>query len=1316
MPTKRFVCSKDAMMGKAMSGSFSGWNGKDDHLPVGVSVSGTYKFRSVLYFPVSFSGMTSITQARLLLYDNSTGSNLHCIQSNPSSTIIIRRMTDDWGEGGSVSEGILSSNQTWDWNNTATDNTSSGEQTRTLNQGGNGTERSSAITFIVRAWFEGSPNYGIMLINDNESSAGKGVQFFSRSNGNDNWRPVLEIDYETNTAPNPPTNMSPNGSIVTTLTPSLSGTRDDPDTGDYITSAQIKVHGPSYRYLWSPLSTSGDPTSGYLRTNGTNLYISETDGYGTTRSPSDWNSLFIVSQADPSRWVRYLQKTSGTDNGAWVSSAFNSYEASNSFSAYEPVYLFLLNSSTASSYETMWDSGTIPISGSPATFSVPYGSQGVATSLVGNRPYLWTAQTRDQGSLWSGWATLKPFKINTAPSAPTVVVTSTPINDINDSTPEFSITHNDVDFDDQNMYAYQIVVERFVSTWSTVWDSGNVVVSPATTVFVSSGALTFGGNYRVKARTQDSSGVWSQFSAPLTFALHKAGAPINLEPTGGELTGQTPTFSGNAAYSADVITAFWLSAYTEDLSTAMLPPTRYTTGISGGGTGFSKIYPGSSLTPNQGYIWKAKVEVASGDESDWSPNQYFYYADASVPTTTGPSGYGNSVTPTITGSRQVTFNRFQYEIYPSTATTANPGSYIYQSAYLSATISGTNPTTLSAVYGGSPALSYATTYKTRVRVSVDAGATWTSWSGMLSWTTDAALLGSPYSPTDGQWLTTTTPSFYMTSGGGETIDQMQVRLWNAAGSSMIWDSGLIDVANGVTGVGPVVYNGPTLVGGTDYKFDFRYQKTGGATGGFTPKYTLRINGGPNTPSNVVPSSGAVIADSLFPTFRATFSDPEQSIYGDYPTSWTIRIIDENGTVVANKVISSSLVAGENQYIWTASDYAFTYGPTYSWTSWFVDSKSAVGAYAPVVPFKLSQSPNGTITTPTNDSTVSVVNPEINWSYTGGTQGKFKIEAFETDSNGNNPILRFTTPGTNGFVTSNVTSYTIPPSYLKNGKHYVIKLTVVNTDGLVDPSPSDVLVHVQVGAPDPIIGLSITTYPAMSKAELEWDAWQQQTGHTFRAYYIYRRLVNDEEFTLIGTKTHRSDPTYIDWYAGHDVDYEYRVSVVTSKTVSGDTIELESPDDSDGGNIVVGRLVADTWMFVGNDRAEDHIQEFSIVTDEDHVRPVQQEAFETLGSARKVIIRGFVLGNEGNITVMYQGGVQRALPSDPQVLYDETILGRRLIDYLTFNKGPHILKSPFGDVWDVDFAGPEYKWIKGGHLQVTLSWIETGTTTSRGGSI
>jgi hypothetical protein len=69
------------------------------------------------------------------------------------------------------------------------------------------------------------------------------------------------------------------------------------------------------------------------------------------------------------------------------------------------------------------------------------------------------------------------------------------------------------------------------------------------------------------------------------------------------------------------------------------------------------------------------------------------------------------------------------------------------------------------------------------------------------------------------------------------------------------------------------------------------------------------------------------------------------------------------------------------------------------------------------------------------------------------------------------------------------------------------------------------------------------------------------------------------------------------------------------------------------------------------------------------------------------------------------------PLDVQETINETIWGRRIVDYMTQIKtGPWILKSPFGDVWDVTFDSPEFQWQPGGHLQVSVDWVETGQTS------
>lgn len=1308
MATTTVTCTKDAFMGKQISGgTFSGWNGKDDHLPLGKSVSGTYKWRSLVYFPISFSGMTGITSATLKLYSATTGT-VHAIQSGGSSTLQVRRMTDDWGEGTSIGEGNLTGTLSWEWDNRYDHYTEYGAVDKSINQIGdaNGDEQTIDVTSIVTAWFNGQNNYGVILKVSAETTSSEAQQYFARENGNSSRVPKITIVYTTNIAPNAPTSLTPSSAIVNTM-PTFVGTRSDPDSGDFITAAGIQVYGPAALFRWSANTSNANPGSGYINVYGNGYTASESDKNGSSTvaalsSVSVFSDVYIIARTDPSRFYHFTTLNTTADLGTWRTHVFDTKTAG-ALTADEDVYLIFDHISYL-----YWDSATVTISGSPASFSIPYGSNGTPLPIGGNACYIWRARTRDKASEWGPFSGLKTFKANTTPGAPTVTIVSTPTTDINSSTPSFTVTHVDADPDDQKMYYHTAIVEQYSGgAWSTYWDSGSVshIGTPVTTASFDSTVLPFGGHYRIKCRTQDSSGTWSPFSASKEFYTHKA-TMTALAPSGSASTSATPTFTGSAGTSSDVITAYTISVYTADGITQMLAPTRYTTGIVGGGTGFSKLYAGSALTAGVSYVWYVFIETASGDTSDTSAAQSFYVADATVPAITAPIGSASyTITPTITGTRATVYNRFKYEIYPSTSTDAVLGTVIYASASLSATITGAGPTTFSAVYGGSPALVYGTTYRTRVAVSPDAGSTWSAWSGLVTWATDSAALGTPYSPAEGAWITSTAPSFYISRGSTDTIDQMQVRVWNATETTMIWDSGMTNVTNGTTNVGPIAYGGAALTGGITYKWEARYQNTTGAIGGYFTKTAFRVNGAPTTPTDLYPTPSLAFADTLYPTFRATFGDPDQSTNGDTAANWYIRILNNDGTTIHTTIaVPGTIASGANEYIWQSGDFGLTSNVDYTWQTWFTDSKGATGAYSSQSLFKMGVSPNGTITTPTNGSNVSTTKPQIDWSYTGGTQMKYRILVYNSAVDGKRDSLKYNSHYTN----SAATTFTIPSGQLKDKLYYEIVLDVTSTDNLQDPSPSSVNIQVLQAAPDPITGLSLTTFPEKSLIKLGWDQpTSLKTGQSFGWYQIERRMVNDDLFTIIGTTKPITEKEFDDYYAGHDVEYQYRVTIHTSKTGSDD---LESPDGDT--NLANGKLASDVWMFVGHDRAKDHVQEL-FVNDEDHTRPVQQESFETLGSNRKVILRGFVLGNEGNISMTYSGNKLVASATDRQIFYEETVLGRRLIDYLTFHAGPHILKSPFGDVWDVEFASPQYKWVQGGNLQVDLSWVETGQTSQNG---
>ncbi len=959
--------------------------------------------------------------------------------------------------------------------------------------------------------------------------------------------------------------------------------------------------------------------------------------------------------------------------------------------------------------DIMWRSDGVATTGKPTTVTVQYGNPAgsVLRPLISGTFYKWFVWHYDKGSEGSPFpGTISRFKVNSPPHVPDVVV-PTPITDIPDTTPTFSVVHSDPDPNQPTMYGYRVVVEQETSLgasdWTVEWDSGDVDTSgsPATTKQVTSGTLDWGGSFRVKARTKDSDGAWSGYSPYQAFQIHKTATPISLDPSGSETTPLTPVFTGSRGSNVDTITSYWIRVFTDDLQTTMLSETEYTTGITSGST-FSKSYAGSALSASTAYQYQVRLVSSVGGTSDWSALQRFVTVSATVPTVVSPVGENSyTLTPTVTIDRVSTFNRVQFEVYPSTSTTDNLGTVHYASGTISANIApGGLGTRYSATYAGT-ALTWDTLFKIRARVSSDGGTNWSDWSGLVSFRTSSAgvaVLTSVAGDTGTMpWITDTTPDFVITRSGSDTIDKAQVRVWDANGTTLLWDSGLVDVANATTAT--VTYAGSSLPRWLIYSWDARYQSTAGPTGPYAAKKQFKFNGISNVPTFLYPPSAHVFNTVETVAFQAFFSDSDVEIFDDEPTEWEVEVQLSDGTPFDIETDTTGLIVGLNTMVWAGT--ALTAGD-YQWRTRFKDTKGEWGWYSGWQSFSVAAAPNGTITTPTNGSNLATVTPQISWSYTGGTQERFTVRIDETDSSG--AFLKSITEL--GPVFSASTSYDIPAGYLKDAKYYDITLTVWNTSNLVDPTPSSVNVRVLLDAPNPITGLFPTGYDNLSLVVLEWDAASLKAGHTFVSYRIYKRLVNDDEFDFVADVEGINTTTYNEWYAGNTVQYEYRVVAVTTKT--GVNVDMESPDDPDGGNLTAVLLNDDNWVIVGADRLPDHIYDL-IVDTESHNRPIQQEVFETLGSSRKVIMRGFVLGHEGTIDTFWQNA-DVALPSDSQVFYNETVIGRRIVDYLTYNAGPHILKSPFGDVWDVEFTTPEYEWQSVGHLRVTLNWIETGATS------
>lgn len=261
MPTVTLTTTKDAA---ARDTSEFNWTGSDDHLPVGVMTGGNVA-RSVVQFPISFSGMVSITSATLSLRGSKTGAS-HASGNTSSKTMYVRRQGKTWSEGNPA--------PSEDWADRASDfstlqgATTNHQATKNFPSGITDDEwYDISVTDIVRDWFNGLPNYGFVLINDNEDNENDGLEFYSREKGTGGSAAELEIVYTVNAAPNAPTGLDPsNDDVVSSLTPVLSASFSDPDAGDTMSGYQIQVYEDDGTTLLWDSGTIASTVTSFSRT------------------------------------------------------------------------------------------------------------------------------------------------------------------------------------------------------------------------------------------------------------------------------------------------------------------------------------------------------------------------------------------------------------------------------------------------------------------------------------------------------------------------------------------------------------------------------------------------------------------------------------------------------------------------------------------------------------------------------------------------------------------------------------------------------------------------------------------------------------------------------------------------------------------------------------------------------------------------------------------------------------------------------------------------------------------------------------------
>ncbi len=1312
MATTTWNVSKDSRVAYRTSDGWEAGSGVSDGLPVG-QYSG-YRYRTLLGFSYSFSGMVEITSAILNI---KTSSQIHvAFGSDPD--IIVKKLTGSFSEG---SSDALSSSNAVTWaNQPGSSSTDQATKDVTTSEGTWVTIDITTMIENIRA--AGATFYGLQIRANDETAAADVTEFYSSEFGTSHDA-YISVTYSTNNAPNAPTSPTPTAdTVVSGLTPTFAATFSDPDVGDAMTNAQVLVYADDGTTLiwdsgsFAAVGASFSKVYAGPALTGNTFYKWK----GRTYDGVAWGAYTALNRfkvnSTPNAPTISLTE-SPTSDIKTLTPTFNiTHSDPDPSDSSMTGYHIILETSGGSS---VWDSGDLSIS---ATVTKQHLYAGPALSW--QTAYRWRARTKDSNGVWGAYSSNATFTthttgtpINLDPTGGEIASSLTPTLVGSRATTADSLTHAQI--------------EVYASNGTTlIWDSGTTTTGVTSSGFsraYAGSALSSATTYKWRARVTSSIGGVSAWSALQTFITPDTNTPSGTTPVGSGITPVTNlqfTFTRSATF---VDHEFYL--YQSDGTTLVTSDTP----SSYAATGSKTFTYSGTLAYNTTYKWKVRVDSGGANWSPFTSLITFTTDSAGVPTQNAPAAdsllgapfvfdewdditgvtNGGSASASLeTGSGLFTTGIGSMKIAIS-GLAASGTSYTYRTLAAPLDLSrlgSLTPGSISVRYSSSTNVS---TLRLRIEFATSAdyveydikpgstGAfetksfvkgTHVATGGTINWA-NVNKIGVRLVATGGGSVTTdiyvddlkfdsTNPAFDGTTFNSEVVSTFRIRVYSDSdGTSLVWDAG--DIAGSGTTFAKL-YAGSALTKGQTYYWQARYVKSTGPTGNYSALIPFTINSDPSIPTSLSPSSGGIVADSLVPQFTATFGDNELSTFADYPTYMEVEVYRSSDSVLAYQLITKTgLIASANTIYdglsgtvkVTGAAAPLVYETEYKYRVRYYDSKGARGTWSSYTTFMPSESPTATISSPADAGTVSSPSFDVTWGMSspgGWGQNRYRVRVVRAADD----VTLIDT----GQVFSSATTYVVPAGYLVNGLEYDIIVGLWDVNGLSDSDTNTVTANWT--APDPIENFTVADDVSLSANILRWDA-SNLLGSDFRQYVIYRKLSTGTEWEIFATIPQQSTVIYYDYTAANTKTYEYKITQL--QIVPGD-VDLES-NDSDIGSAT---LDTDSWFVVGADRAASHIFEVPVIA-APFAEPVQQEVFEPLGTSRKVIIRGRVMGAEGTL----QG----------KWVTTERDAALEQIAYIKSNAGPHILKSPFGDVWNVEFSGPNKDYEAGGHFNASINWTE-----------
>lgn len=478
--------------------------------------------------------------------------------------------------------------------------------------------------------------------------------------------------YESaNQAPNAPTNLSPTGNAVVSsgTSPTLSGTRSDPDGGDTLSAYQIVIRNDADSatvYDSGKINVGGAPTTFSRQVS---LPASHTfyrwrartwDAAGLVGPYSSLqrfkaNSVPSAGAAPTVSSVATLTPTFGgvfTDPGDTLAAIRIQVEQPTSTSK--------------------WSSSDIAKSGaSGASWSQAYGGSALSYGVAARV----RAQVKDSHGSYSAWSAWKSWT-PTQPQGPDSCSPAGTNPRLASLTPTLTVGHS-ANFRNEQIQVRTLPDGGGVLLWDKAKEGSDYGNTMSVGRTYAGTALSYGGTYYWRALVELSTGVDTEWSDWMPFRINATpNAPSGMSPSGGVVTSELqPTLiaifndpdtdQGDFADEVDVEVRDNSDDSLDWSQTDATPsdPDRHV------------VQVGTTLEYEKTYKWRARFKDEMGREGPYSSYQLFKVSEPPEATLVAPSDEAvvEESTPTLEwsfaspgGKAQFSYRVFVYDLGPTT--------------------------------------------------------------------------------------------------------------------------------------------------------------------------------------------------------------------------------------------------------------------------------------------------------------------------------------------------------------------------------------------------------------------------------------------------------------------------------------------------------------------------------------------------------------------------------------------------------------------------------------------------------------------------